>query len=219
MNSEGLFSMEHDYIGLGWLKRQLERALTKTGKDRDELLQMVIDYENPGEGGYYDNLGTFNPAPNVAFGYPYDHGQPYVPNMLAEGNRLSQKSMHFTQDQQQGVTLHYRNLDPAARYKIRFTFVRPWFQDRYNMRMNQHAQSIYANDILLAKDLELPLQMCDHFTFDIPEKATSDGELVIRFEKSADVASGSRVEVEQWRNSGGWGTIVSEAWLIKCNTQ
>ncbi len=216
MNSEGFYNMEHDYIGLGWLKRQLERALAKTGEDRAELLAMIVNYENPGEGGYYDNLGTFNPAPHVEFGYPYDHGQPYVQNMLSEGNRPAQKSMHFTQDEKQGVTLHYRNLDSAAHYKIRFTFVRPWYQERYDMRMNQHAQSVYADDILLAKDVELPLQMSDFFTFDIPAKATSDGELVIRLEKSADVAAGNRIEVEQWRNSGGWGTIASEAWLLKC---
>jgi len=38
---------------------------------------------------------------------------------------------------------------------------------------------------------------------------------VIRFERAADVARGSRVEREIWRNTGGWGTIVSEAWLMK----
>ncbi|XOV94140.1 MAG: hypothetical protein ACFHWX_05420 [Bacteroidota bacterium] len=57
--------------------------------------------------------------------------------------------------------------------------------------------------------------MSDFFTFKIPQKATRDGELIIRFEKSADVANGDRVSIEQWRNSGGWGTLVSEAWLIK----
>jgi hypothetical protein len=29
------------------------------------------------------------------------------------------------------------------------------------------------------------------------------------------VARGSRVEREIWRNTGGWGTILSEAWLMK----
>jgi hypothetical protein len=69
--------------------------------------------------------------------------------------------------------------------------------------------------MLLAKDVELPLQMSDFFTYEIPAEAIADGELVIRLDKAADVAAGDRVSVEQWRNSGGWGTIVSEAWLIK----
>jgi hypothetical protein len=215
MNSEGLSNLKHDFIGLGWLQRQLERALSANNSEKQELLAMITDYENPGKGGFYDNLGTFNPAPHVEFGYPYDHGQPYVSQMLSEGNRPGQRSMHYTQDEQQGVTIHYKNLDPKAKYKIRFTFVKPWFQERYAQRMNQHCQSVYADAKLIAKDVELPLQMSDFFTYDIPAEATADGELVIRLEKAIDVANGDRVSVEQWRNSGGWGTIVSEAWLIK----
>lgn len=214
VRNDGYFNLDHDFIGLGWLSRQLSRALEAKGNARAELLRMIVDYENAG-GGYYDNLGTGNHAPNVATGYPYDHGQPYVAQMLSEGNRPSQRSMHFTQDEKQGVTLHYRDLDPEATYKIRLTLVRPWYQERYAMRMNQTSQSIYADDVVLAENLELPLQMSDFFTYKIPKSVTRDGELVIRFEKSPGVADGDRVTVEQWRNSGGWGTIVSEVWLIK----
>lgn len=216
VRNEGIFNLEHDFIGLGWLKRQLQRVLDAGPDDeKRELLQMIAEYEDPGPGGFYDNLGTFNPAPNVVVGYPYDHGQPYVPPMLDEGNRPSQRSMHFTQDEAQGVTLEYRNLDPAATYRVRFTFVRPWYQERYAFRMNQRSQSIYADDHLLAKELELPLQMSDFFSFDVPREATADGSLMIRLEKAHDVAVGDRVSIEQWRNSGGWGTLLSEVWLMK----
>jgi hypothetical protein len=215
VRSDGYFNLKHDFIGLGWLQRQLERSKGAALKDKKELLTMIVDYENPGEEGFYDNLGTFNTAPNVVNGYPYDHGQPYVGKMLWESNRPSQRSMHFTQDEDQGVTLHYRNLDPIAPYRIRFTFVRPWYQERYAFRMNQKRQSIYADDIILADHLELPLQMSDFFTFDIPQSATADGELIIRLERASDVARGDRVTIEQWRNSGGWGTLVSEVWLMK----
>jgi hypothetical protein len=216
VRNDGIFNLDHDFIGLGWLKRQLERARNAASEaERRALLAMITNYDSPGEGGQYDNLGTANVAPNVIFGYPYDHGQPYVSQMLSEGNRPSQRSMHFTQDEDQGVTLDYRDLDPNATYKIRFTFVRPWFQERYAMRMNQKSQTIYADDAVLADDVELPLQMSDFFTYDIPADATADGKLTIRFERAADVAHGDRVSREQWRNSGGWGTLVSEAWLMK----
>jgi hypothetical protein len=215
VRNDGYFNLEHDFIGLGWLQRQLGRSKNAGKKERQELLAMIVDYENAGEGGFYDNLGTANMAPNVTFGYPYDHGQPYVSQMLSEGNRPSQRSMHFTQNEDQGVTLHYRDLDPKASYKIRFTFVRPWFQERYSMRMNQKSQTIYADDISIAKDVDLPIQMSDFFAYNIPAKAIKDGELTIKMERAADVARGDRVTVEQWRNSGGWGTIVSEVWLIK----
>ncbi|MDX1286410.1 MAG: hypothetical protein R3182_15445, partial [Draconibacterium sp.] len=215
VRNDGIFNLKHDFIGLGWLKRQLERAKIANGEERIALFKMITDYDDPGEGGFYDNLGTANCAPHVVSGYPYDHGQPYVPEMLDEGNRHSQRSMHFTQDEKQGVTLYYDNLDPEAEYEIRFTFVRPWFQERYAMRMNQKNQAIFADDHLLTKGVELPLQMSDFFTFKIPKKVTADGELTITLKKADDVASGDRVSVEQWRNSGGWGTLVSEVWLMK----
>ena len=215
VRNDGIYNLQHDFIGLAWLERQLERAENASKKDRLNLLEMIADYENPGEGGFYDNLGTSNNAPNVIFGYPYDHGQPYVSDMLSEGNRPSQRSMHFTQDEVQGVSLEYTDLDPEAKYSIQFTFVRPWYQARYADRMNQKSQSIYADDQLLVEEVELPLQMSDFFNFDIPSKLTKDGELVIRLKHASNVAQSDRVAIEQWRNSGGWGTIVSEVWLIK----
>jgi len=215
VRNDGFFNLKHDYVGLGWLKRQLERASAASADRKRELLTMIVDYENPGEGGWYDNLGTANRAPHVEFGYPYDHGQPYVAEMLSESNRPGQRSMHFTQDEDQGVTLRYRELNPESKYRIRFTLVRPWYQERYRMRMNQTSQSIYADEQLLVRDVELPEQMSDFFTYDVPQTATRDGDLTIRFVRSDDVARGDRVAVGQWRNSGGWGTLLSEAWLMK----
>lgn len=215
VRNEGLFNLEHDFIGLGWLKRQLQRALAAQPAERQELLHMITDYEDPGEGGFYDDAGTLDRAPNIVRGYPFDFGQPFVPEMLWESNRPSQRTSHYTQDEEQGVTFHYKGLDAAASYKIRFTLVRPWYQERYRGRMNQKSETIYAGDLVLARNLEIPERVSDFFTFDIPPAAIRNGELTIRFERAADVAHGSRVEREVWRNSGGWGTIVSEAWLIK----
>jgi hypothetical protein len=215
VRSEGLFSLDHDFVGLGWLKRQLERAKPAVGAERREFLATIADYENPGPGGFYDNLGTYENSPHLVGGYPYDHGQPYVREMLDEGNRISQRTMCGSQDEAQGVTLRYDGLDLAARYRVRFTLVRPWFQPRYAIRMNQKAVGIYADDIPLVERLELPEKMSDFFTFDIPREATADGVLTIRFMKMPDVAAGDRVSVEQWRNCGGWGTLCSEVWLMR----
>ncbi len=215
--SEGLYNLQHDYVGLGWLKRQLSRVLAAgSAQEREELLYLITDYDNPGEGGFYDNLGTGNKCPNVVFGYPYDHGQPYVSEMLSEANRPSQRSMHFTQDEDQGVTLHYVGLQPDTPYRLRLTLVRPWYQERYRSRMNQTSQSVYANGRLLARDVEVPEQMSDFYQVEIPASLIgANGELTIRLERNAGVANGSRTSIEQWRNSGGWGTILSEAWLLK----
>jgi hypothetical protein len=135
--------------------------------------------------------------------------------MLSEANRPSQRTMHYTQDEDKGVVLHYKGLDPNSSWRIRITLVRPWYQERYNERMNQRTQTIYAGDFVLAKDVEVPERMSDFFTYDIPPEAIHNGELIIRFERAANVAHGDRVSREVWRNTGGWGTIVAEAWLMK----
>lgn len=215
VRSEGIFNLEHDFIGFGWLRRQLERAKAASGSERADLLRMIVAYEDPGEGGFYDDGGSLTNAPNIVNGYPYDFGQPFVPEMLSEGNRPSQRTMHYTQDEDKGVVLHYKGLDSNASWRIRFSLVRPRYQDRYNERMNQHTETIYAGDLVLAKDVEVPESMSDFFTYDIPAGAIRNGELVIRFERAPDVARGDRVSREVWRNTGGWGTILAEAWLIK----
>lgn len=235
--SEAVFNLRHDYIGLGWIKRQLQRAQKeKNERRRNELLDMITDYEGKNIGAIYDNLGTANPAPNVVFGYPYDHGQPYVPTMLSEANRPGQRSMHFTQDEDQGVTLLYTDLPAGQRYILRLALVRPVFQDRYADRMKQKTQSLFANDKLIAKNIELPEYMSDFYSFEIPASLIKDGVLEIRLmrdttlfseeakrtpvlKQAVDVANhmlqtSNRVEREQWRNTGGWGTLLSEAWLI-----
>jgi hypothetical protein len=219
VRSEGLFNLDHDFIGLGWTKRQLERAKSAPPESKRELLALIADYENPGNGGYYDNCGTNESAPHLVNGYPYDFGQPYVPTMLDEANRPSQRTMCFTQDESQGVTFHYDDLDPKAHYRVRLTLVRPKYQDRYIERMNQHSQSLYADDTPVAKDIEVPERISDHFTYDIPQTATADGALTLRLQKQPDVATGDRITTEQWRNTGGWGTIVSEIWLVKSGPQ
>jgi hypothetical protein len=63
--------------------------------------------------------------------------------------------------------------------------------------------------------VELPEWDAKSLEYDLPEEATRDGRLQLRLEKSAGVGEGTPSQVEVWRNTGGWGTLVSEVWLIK----
>src|SRR5262249_57114146 len=94
VRSEGIFNLDHDFIGLGWLKRQLQRAQKASGDARAELLGMIVDYENPGEGGFYDDAGTFPPSPHITSGYPTDFGQPFARDDRSESNRPIQRTVH-----------------------------------------------------------------------------------------------------------------------------
>jgi len=209
VRNDGLSNLRQDYIGFGWLMREIKRAAAlKTEKGRQIMVRGILHYTDPGEGGFYDNAGVPGECPHLVYGWPYGDGE------FSGDNRPSQRTMAFTTDEERGVTFRYKGLDPAATYRVRLTLVRPRFQPRFGMFQPQTSQSIYADDILLA-DVELPEFVADFFEFDIPPAATSDGELLLWMKKQKGIGEGLASDVSIWRNTGGWGTLVSEVWLMK----
>ncbi len=209
------FNLDIDLAGLGWYEKQLKKALEANAEQKQEIVRLIAHYEDPGEGGFYDNFGEWKEgrAPHLAFGF--DYCCRLSAQAFSLSNHPSQNSMVFTTDEPQGVTIQYDDLDKKAAYKIRFSLVRPEYLPRYAGLQPQKTESIYADDHCLAEDLELPMHEAEMFEFDIPRQATSDGELTIQFRKSAGVAEGRLPIVEQWKNTNGWSTLVSEAWLIR----
>ena len=67
----------------------------------------------------------------------------------------------------------------------------------------------------LAEDLELPEFDSDFFEYDIPREVTADGTLVLWMKKQPGIGEGLASDVSIWRNTGGWGTLVSEVWLMR----
>ena len=214
VRSEGLYSLDHDFIGLGWTQSELKRAAAAPAGQKPGILHNVAHYEDAGPGGFYDNCGVFGQMPHLVNGSPFDYGQPLVAGMLSEECRHSQKTMCSTQEQAQGVAFRYDDLNPSDSYKVRITVMRPQYQSRYAERMKQHSEKLYAGDILIAPEIEIPVLYPKQYDYDIPKSAIQNGQLTLRFEKMPDVGTGDRVTVEQWRNTGGWGTLVSEVWLI-----
>ena len=210
VRNEGLFNLEQDFLGLGWLEREVRRALEESDADaRHARVWRIVHYENPGEGGFYDDAGNPEKSPNLVYGWPYGDG------IFSGANRPSQRRMAFTTDEEEGVAFAYDNLDPDAQYRVRLTLARPRYLPRFGIRQHQTSQSIYADDFLLAKNLELPEYESDFFEFVVPRQATADGKLRLWFKKQPGIGEGPRPEVIIWRNTGGWGTLVSEVWLMK----
>jgi len=209
VRNEGLFNLDQDFVGLGWVRQQVARALTESGETQRETLRQIARYEDPGEGGFYDDAGDPARSPRLVQGWPYGESG------FAGANRPSQRTAAFTTDEEQGVTFEYHDLDPGATYRVRVTLVRPRFLPRFAKFQHQKTQSIYADDALLVQDVELPEFESKFFEYDVPQEATKDGHLLLRFMKSAGVGEGPRPDVTVWRNTGGWGTLVSEVWLMK----
>jgi hypothetical protein len=209
VRNEGFFNLDQDHVGLGWVQRQFTASLISSDSTFTErLLGQIVHYEDPGPGGFYDDAGDPLRSPHMAYGWQFSDDD------VSPSNRPSQRTMAYTRDEKRGVTFEYTDLDANAKYRVRFAFVRPRYEARYADKQPQKTQSIYADDVLLAKDVELPEWEAGFFEYDIPEEATRDGKLQIRLEKSAGIGEGSPSQVEVWRNTGGWGTLVSEVWLM-----
>ena len=209
VRNEGLFNLDQDFIGLGWLARQVDRALALPEGERYAVIRAAVDYENPGPGGFYDDPGAPGRAPHLVNGCAFGE------TGFDSSNRISQRNMAFTTDEKEGVAFEYSGLDPKASYHVKLTLVRPSYLPRYAAFQPQKTQSVFVDDICLAKDLELPLEKAGVFEFEIPPSATQDGTLRLWFQKSEGVGEGPAPQVTLWRNTGGWGTLCSEVWLMK----
>ncbi|MAT13809.1 MAG: hypothetical protein CMJ46_00900 [Planctomyces sp.] len=205
----GMYNLEQDYVGLGWYTDQIKRASVLPPQDARPILQNVVDYEMKRRGAFYDDLGNPEKSPHVTYGWPYDGG------IFDKTVKESQFVCAYTTDEDQGVTLEYEGLDPDSQYEVRMTLGRPVYKERYAGFQPQSRQTILADDDVLAKDFELPPFTPKPFTFEIPKSATADGKLKLWCRKQAGIGAGELGDVTVWRNTGGWGTLVSEVWLYK----
>ena len=211
VRSEGFFNLDQDYVGRGWVRRKAEEAAAKEAESRRELVRQIVFYEDAGEGGFYDDAGNPEKSPHLIYGWPFGDG------IFSGSNKLSQRTTAFTTDEKKGVTFAYTDLDPHAQYRVRFTLVRPKYLPRYSVRQPQTKESIYADGVPLVEALELPEYESEFFEYDIPKDVTRDGKLSIWFEKEPGIGGGAPSDVTLWRNTGGWGTLVSEVWLMKAS--
>jgi hypothetical protein len=209
VRSEGFFNLKHDYVGRGWITREVKRALAAKGDGQRDIVRRIVYYEDAGDGGFYDDAGNPDKSPHLVYGWPFGEGG------FSGFNKVSQRTIAFTTDEEKGVTFQYNGLDPEAQYRVRFTLVRPVYLPRFGIRQPQTKESIYADGFLLVKELELPAFESESFEYEIPKEATGDGKLTIWFEKQAGIGEGPEADVILWRNTGGWGTLVSEVWLMK----
>ena len=187
----------------------MDRALALPEAERAAVIRAAVDYEDPGPGGFYDDPGVPGRAPHLVNGCAFGE------TGFSSANRISQRNMAFTTDEKEGVAFEYEGLDPKASYRVKLSLVRPSYLPRYAAFQPQKTESIFAGDVCLAKDLELPLEKAEFFEYDIPPSVTRDGTLRLWVQKSAGVGEGPNPQVTLWRDTGGWGTLCSEVCLMK----
>ena len=189
----------------GWLAARFQE-IRKIADERERLkaLDEIVNWTNPGPGGFYDDLGNLTRQPHLVRGPGFDRDPAYFESSLVGfairslGGAMLQYPRswwdHAEALYDAPLELAYHQLDPQAQYKIRVVYagdsVRPKIRLTANDKIEIHP--------LLARPV--PFQPLE---FDIPRPATAGGELRLKWYREAGLGDAGR------------GLQVAEVWLMK----
>ena len=184
-----------------WLKNQFaEIRKLPDEKSRLARLNRILDWTNPGPGGFYDDLGDVNRQPHLVAGQTYAQDPDFLKSPLMGFGDLPEQGWRvswFTDAETLGDTplrMHYADLDRTAQYAIRVVYG----GDAPKTPIRLVAGGQY--EIHPFREKPAPVAPLE---FDIPRAATASGELTLEWTKPAGGGGNGR------------GVQVSEVWLIR----
>jgi hypothetical protein len=182
-----------------WWKRRFE-TLRQLDSESERLkgIEALVNWTNPGPGGFYDDLG--NPAcqPHLVRGEGFAKDPAFLQSAqvgfhYVPACRLSWCT-HAESLFDAPLQMRYRDLDTDAQYKVRIVYG----GDNFRVRVR-----LLANDATEIHPLQLKPFPVKPVEFDIPRSATAKGELTLSWYQ------------EPGRGGSGRGCQVAEVWLIR----
>ena len=180
-----------------WLQKEFARI---RGLDDEEErlweMEAVVNWTNPGAGGFYDDLGNLSQQPHLVPGKgaeedPEFRETPLVGFCHRPGWRLSWRR-HAESRYDAPLQLRYPDLVPAGRYRVRAVYA----GDNRDAKIRLVANGgIEIHPYLPKEDPPRP------FEFEIPPEATMKGELTLSWFQ------------ESGKGGAGRGCQVAEVWL------
>ena len=182
-----------------WLEDQFQhiRGLSTPAEKLQEL-ERIRNWENPGMGSFYDEVGNIGKSPHVirGEGVNTDPMMEKNPNpgfwWRDEGRCRQRLSWQVSMDWPLG--LKYHQLDPRSEYCVRLT---GWGRPR-----------LRANGLPLKPSKEGRIQEGEFMEYSVPASCVQEGRLLLTFDplpEEADI---------NWRQQ----SRVSEVWLLKGTT-
>jgi hypothetical protein len=189
----------------GWmLARFAEIRKLSDERERLKALDEIVNWTNPGPGGFYDDLGNLSAQPHLVRGPGFEEDPAYYKSSLVGfgirslGGAFLQYRRSWWDDAEtlyeQPLEMQYNNLDPNAQYKVRVVYggdsTRPKIRLTANGGLEIHP--------LISRPVPFkPLE------FDIPREATAKGELRLEWHRESGLGDAGR------------GMQVAEVWLMK----
>jgi hypothetical protein len=215
-----------------WLENELDAILIgrftasvpeKSGGGDARLTRLarlarVADWEDPGPGGFYDDLGCGWKQPHLVkpkplWDDPAGVSTPREDHTLDKGepNRLSWLDLSEALNAAP-LVLRYDDLDPNASYRVRVTYL-----GRYNATINLVADGVYEIHGAYGHTLEGVRYTSiydDSVAAVIPEKSGPPVVTPLEFVIPREATRDGVLELT-WQRFTGRGAQVAEVWLIK----
>lgn len=185
-----------------WLKDQFIR-IRRLSNEQERLgqIQKIVEWSNPGPGGYYLDLSNAYACPYIVPGLPYEEDPGFYQSPMRRFPYM--KSPYPIRRSWRGYTgalndfpfkLHFPNLDPYSQYKVRVVYSDTEPDIKIRLMANE---TIEIHPFI---EKNIPPQP---FEFDIPWEATRQGSLTLTLYR------------EPGKGGLGAGHEISEIWIIR----
>ena len=180
-----------------WLVKKLNEIKQLTSaEEKLSVVNEIINWKNPGPGGYYDNLGVPWEQPHLVPGLPYEDDPYFLRSpltsppsslirnplqVLPQTWRSHVKGLYDTP-----VKLKYEGLKPGSDYTVRVVY-------------NGGPLRLQADGVEIHGYLN---QTFSKLEFKIPAELTADGKFLLEWYKTPG------------EGRGGWGNEICEVWLM-----
>ena len=205
-----LDTLDYPLNDRAWLKEQFFRIRKMTNETaRVKAINEIVNWTNPGPGGFYDDLGNIAQQPHlvVGKGFKVDPGcfesvrvdteEDLVVDEPEENPGVARRRSwmdHAESLYDAPLRMRYAGLDPRARYKLRVVYAGDAPKKKLRLQANE---GIEIHPLLTKPWPFVPLE------FPIPAAATAGGELNLSWFGEPGLGGNGR------------GCQVSEVWLIR----
>jgi hypothetical protein len=189
-----------------WLKNEFAKIAKAPREQQQAMIDRIVNWTDPGPGGFYDDLGDPTREPHLVPGESYDRDPDFlVSPFLGFGDtepRNGARVSWYTTAETLGETplrMHYTGLDSKAQYAVRVVYGGDSPKVQIRLTANSKDGKVEIHPLRDKPSPQVPLE------FDIPREATQSGELTLEWSKQAG------------QGGNGRGTQVCEVWLIRKN--
>jgi hypothetical protein len=180
-----------------WLTGKIESLLTvEDDVVCQDAIREIVAWEDPGPGGYYDDLGNPGKEPHLVRRLRWEEDPGGLGSAIQELDfQLLQRQKLSCRRQASALwglslEMHYEGLDPSAKYCLRVSY--GGYRQKTSFRLDT------GEGIEIHPEMAIPPR-CSQFEFPLTREVTRSGSLDLVWSLVG----------------GGRGIAVAEVWLVK----